>query len=395
MLMRHIRLPLFAIALAVLAPAAPAAAVDTVVTPASYDAAHQSIVIAYVGPVPRYRVGYFPNHPPRAFVDVVAAPGIYGVFSAGTPERSNLLQWVFNSQDVDTVRLTMVFARPSQVRVRVDDRRHQLVVSSVAIATPAPRSFPTPQPPRTPEPTPVPTPEPTATPTPMPTPTPRPTPVVAPTPRPFPVGRPTARPTPVLQTPEPVLASPSPTPVPSATAAVPLRVEARVSTWHMTNSVTPFSLATTTLSGELTAWLGNWGVSGGWTSLALARSPYRTTPFFQAGTNMVDMLVRYRFERSGTQLFGGYRGLGQADVNYLSLGAAIERPIWRDWLWIRGRGQAGADLSASYYLDGQLSLGVQLPPATLDLGIRHLLLKSTDPGPFQATGPIASVRFRF
>jgi hypothetical protein len=313
--------------------------------------------------------------------------------------------------------------------IEVPRRSATPVATPTPLPPPARPPRPTPTPTPTPRPTPTPKPTPRATPVPTPKPTPKPTlrPVVTPTPRPFATPRPVftvPRPLPtrspvVVPSPSPVPAKPAPTatprstptptaapsvapspvqpPVPTQPAASPLpvRFEARLGGWWMANSATPFNVARPSGVGELTAWYGPWGVSGGLTLLHEARLSGRTTPFFAAGTNMVDVLVRYRFDRSLTQFLLGYRGLGQADVNYATLGAAIERPLAGQWLWLQGRGQAGHNVGRSYFLDGQVALGFAYGPTRLELGLRHLLLQGTTGSPFSAMGPTLGASSRF
>lgn len=532
MLTRHLSLLTPLAAVLILAQAPPAVAADTVVNPAFYDEARHAVVIPYIGPAPRYRIATVPGHPPQAYVDVMAAPGMYGVFSAGAPERNGLIQWVFKGQAVDMVRLSLTFVEPSRAVVRVDTQRRQLLVFSAPIRkpvaakpptprpaptiapamipavvptlaptpiptlaptaaptarptvaptpaptakptvapTPAPTAVPTARPTPvptvkpTPQPTPVPTARPTAAPTPVPTvkptaaptarptatPTakPRPIPTARPTPAPTakptvkptlkpvarpstaptatPRPRPTAVPTPKVQltdrptaqpvmTPEPIPSAlpttqpsasppspmpltprPAPTPAPKAAEAAPaIRFEARGAGWLMTNAATPLSLTRPTASAELAAWLGPWGLSGSWTRLNEARVPGRLTPFFQPGTNMIDLLLRYRFERTQTQVVAGYRGLGQGDVHYATAGAAIERTLVPRWLTLHGRGQAGHNGVNSYFLDGELTLGVPVSSASFQFGLRHLLLQGPTGSPFLATGPVAAVTLKF
>ena len=78
-----------------------------------------------------------------------------------------------------------------------------------------------------------------------------------------------------------------------------------------------------------------------------------------------------------------------------TLGAIFERPVYNQLLWLRGRGQAGHNFATSYYLDGALTLGLQVQPAYLDLGLRAMILQTTASSPFQAAGPVASLRFTF
>jgi hypothetical protein len=163
----------------------------------------------------------------------------------------------------------------------------------------------------------------------------------------------------------------------------------------MTNAATPLSLTRPTASAELAAWMGPWGLSGSWTRLNEARVPGRLTPFFQPGTNMIDMLLRYRFERTQTQVVAGYRGLGQGDVHYATVGAAIERTLVPRWLTLHGRGQAGHNGVSSYFLDGELTLGVPVSTASFQFGLRHLLLQGATGSPFLATGPVAAVTLKF
>jgi hypothetical protein len=433
--MRQVCLPLCLITVAAVLPASPAVASDTALTPASFDPRRDAVVVSYVGKAPRFHVGYFAGQPPRAYVDVWAAPGMFGVYSSGSPERSNIQQWVFASRTVEVIRLNLTFARSAWVSVRLDDRRHELIVTQVPVPsrphlphpsptpvviepsaaieeptpeptlppspsprpTPTPTPKPTPTPVPTPTPTPVPTPTPTPVPTPTPTPTPRPTPTPTPTPRPTPVARPSAVPTPrLMPSPQPSAAAPSPTagptPLPAKPAGSTPRVAARVAGWLFGSAASPLSPALTT---EASAWLGPWGVSGSWTRLPELRVLGRTTPFFQDGTNLVDLLVRYRFERGGTQLMAGYRGVGQADAHYAMAGVGFERTLAWPWLQVRGTGLGGIDFASSYFLDGKIGLAYDVDPLQVELGLRALLLQASTGNPFQGFGPTAGVRYTF
>lgn len=250
------------------------------------------------------------------------------------------------------------------------------------------------------------TPEPTVTVEPMPTPEPTAdwvepptmyTPAPA-TPSPSPTPRPTPRPTM-----EPVIApTPAPTEAPLSDEA-PVNeptLEVSVGTWMLPGNAGSlnydFGFQNPTWTADATLWWQNWGVGGNVTMFNTTYAVFQAAPYFQANTYMYDALVKYRFDRGYYHVFGGYRGIGMANVNFGTVGLGLERPLAGDWLWLKAKGQGGYSPSAAWFLDGDAGLSLRFDPLSVNLGFRHLALQavSTDPV-FHLNGPTANVQVRF
>jgi hypothetical protein len=250
-----------------------------------------------------------------------------------------------------------------------------------ATAKPKPPSTPKPKPTATPKPRPTATPgwqEPPVMHTPTPEPSVEPTPYVEPTPEP-------------TATPEPETESLGPTNRPT--------LELGGGTWFVPGNAGgtayDFSFARPTWTGDATLWLGDWGLGGNLTSFNTTYATFRTAPYFAANTLMYDALVKYRFDQGFYNVFAGYRGLGQGDLNFGTLGLAMDRPLAGEWLWLQAKAQGGHNFSTSYVLDGQAGLELRFNPVALNVGFRHLLLQAgTDPQ-FNLNGPTAGVKIRF
>jgi peptidoglycan hydrolase-like protein with peptidoglycan-binding domain len=246
-----------------------------------------------------------------------------------------------------------------------------------------------------------------------------------PTPKPKPVATPKPKPTPsagwmeppVMQTPSPERTEtpvPAPTPMSEPTPApessmapegesmAPTNqptVELGGGTWFVPGAAGgtayDFSFARPTWTGDATLWLGDVGIGGDLTVFNTTYAAFRTTPYFAANTMMYDGLLKYRFDRGFYQVFAGYRGIGQADVNFGTLGLGLERPLVGEWLWLQAKGQGGHNFATSYFLDGQAGLELRLAPVALDLGFRHLLLQAGADPQFNLNGPTAGLKIRF
>jgi hypothetical protein len=252
-------------------------------------------------------------------------------------------------------------------------------------------------------PTPRPTPAPTAKPTPRPTPvsTPRPTPV--PTPDWTPTPEPTAAATPEpWQTPTPA-ATPEPFTEPSRQKYRILetlhdhRVSSRAELWFLPDSSNPlgygFTRPTWSIAGA--GWLEDNGVSARLTVFGPTYASFRSTPYFQANTPMLDFNLRHRFETGQFQVAVGYRSLGLADVNFLTGAVLVRRPLPGGLVWLEGSGLGGVDPTGRATLDGEARLAFRLDPVTAELGFRQMVIFSTKEPMFSINGPIAGLTYRF
>jgi hypothetical protein len=106
---------------------------------------------------------------------------------------------------------------------------------------------------------------------------------------------------------------------------------------------------------------------------------------------MYDLLARWRFERGALQAFGGYRGLGQANVNFLTGGGAWERPLVGSWLWARAQGQVGLGLGGSAFADGRAGLVFRVEPLTAELGFRHFTFRNGSEPLLHMNGPVVGI----
>jgi hypothetical protein len=173
--------------------------------------------------------------------------------------------------------------------------------------------------------------------------------------------------------------------------------EGAIGTWVLPtgNGGYDFGFSKPTFFAEGALWWGNLGIGADATIFNTVYSNFRTTPYFQANTFMTDALIKYRFDQGRYQVFGGYRGLGMADVNFATAGFGFERPLVSDWLLVDGRAQYGNSFSGSYVVDGQLGLSAFLDPLTVRLGFRHMALQAGGDPLFQINGPTAGIGLRF
>ncbi|MEB3223596.1 MAG: peptidoglycan-binding protein [Candidatus Sericytochromatia bacterium] len=252
------------------------------------------------------------------------------------------------------------------------------------------------------------TPEPALTPGPVSTPAPLtllpsepPSPVPTEPPTPAPTEAPVATPTPAetpapLDTPPPP--APSPTPLPGWTPAF----ELSGSNWMLplTAGARSYDLAFSrpTWNGGATAWFGDVGVSTDLTVFNETFVNYRDPAvgaFFVPNTSMFDLLARWRFERGAWQAFGGYRGVGQANVNFLTVGGAWERPLVGGWLWAKAQGQVGLGLRGGAFADGRAGLAVRIEPLTAEVGFRHFTFRNDADPLLHMNGPVIGIGAAF
>lgn len=212
---------------------------------------------------------------------------------------------------------------------------------------------------------------------------------------PAPKATPAPQPSPV---PQPA-ASPSPAPVPeTADAPAAPTAEGTLSTWALpgaTGQGYDMSFTRPTWLAEGALWWGDWGIGGAATAFGTTYASFQAAPYFEANTFMVDALIKRRFADGRGQAFAGYRGIGLADVNFATLGAAWKQPLSADWLFALAQAQAGHSFSGSYVLDGRFGLQVFLDPLILDLGFRHMALQAGARPLLQVNGPVAGIGLRF
>lgn len=223
--------------------------------------------------------------------------------------------------------------------------------------------------------------------------------------KPKPTAKPSAAPKQALkQSPSPApvptpSVAPSAAPTPAVTATEPgvPSAEGTLGTWILPTGTGgyDFTFSKPTAYADGSLWWGNLGVGAGVTVFNTVYASFRTTPYFQANTFMTDALIKYRFDQGRYQLFGGYRGLGMADVNFATVGFGLERPLVGDWLSLDGRAQYGNSFSGSYVVDGQLGLDAFLDPLVIRLGFRHMALQAGSNPLFQVNGPTAGIGLRF
>lgn len=252
-----------------------------------------------------------------------------------------------------------------------------------------------PKPKAQPKPAAKPTVKPTAKPTPQPTPTPEwQEPPVMVTPAPERTAEPTPEP---LPTPETV---PSEAP---ETESFGLEnrptFELSAGTWFLPGpaggAAYDFSFQRPTWAGDATVWLGDVGIGGGATVFNTTYATFRTAPYFAANTMMYDGQLKYRFDRGYYHVFAGYRGLGQGDLNFGTLGLGLQRPLLGEWLWLAAKATGGHNFGNSYFADGQAGLELRFNPLSLELGFRHLMLQAASDPQFNTNGPTAGIKLRF
>jgi hypothetical protein len=222
--------------------------------------------------------------------------------------------------------------------------------------------------------------------------------------RPSASPKPKASPAPQATPKPPAPTAAQPPAVPSvqpATASAPAggpAAEGALSTWVLPGASGQgydFSFTRPTWSAEGALWWGDWGVGAAATAFGTTYASFQATPYFEANTWMVDALIKRRFADGRGQAFAGYRGIGLADLNFATVGAAWKQPVSSDWLFALAQAQAGHSFSGSYVLDGRVGLQAFLDPLTLDLGFRHLALQAGARPLLQVNGPVAGIGLRF
>ncbi len=236
-------------------------------------------------------------------------------------------------------------------------------------------------------------------------------------PRKAPTPKPTWTAPPVIYTPTPVRPTPMPTwmptaapssePTPEPTPAVEEAppenrptLELKGGDWMVPKNAGQLnydtSFAKPVYTGEATLWLGDVGLSGGATLFNETWVDYRPTVYMANQTLLTDGVLKYRWDHGYYQVFGGYRGIGLADVNMGTVGMAMDRPLLGSWLWLQAKAQGAHDFKSSFMLDGQAGLGLRFNPLTVEVGFRHIAYQNgtTDPR-FHLNGPVAQIRLAF
>ena len=235
------------------------------------------------------------------------------------------------------------------------------------------------------------TPEPLSTPAPItlrpaepqPSPTEAPTPAPAPTPTPLPSVAPSAA---------PAVPQPAWTPAFEMQAnnwMVPLTAGATSYDWTFSRP---------TWNGQATAWFGDYGVGAEVTNFNVTYVNYRDPsvgPYFVPNTAMYDLNARWRLDKGAYQVTAGYRGLGQANVNFAALGGVWDRALWSTWLWSRVSAQMGHNLQDSYFVDGRAVLSIRLDPLVAEIGFRHLTYQNRSDPALHLNGPVVGAGIAF
>ncbi|MFP5502774.1 MAG: hypothetical protein ACLGIN_09805 [Candidatus Sericytochromatia bacterium] len=146
---------------------------------------------------------------------------------------------------------------------------------------------------------------------------------------------------------------------------------------------------------EAGMWKGLWGLEGGVTAFGELRAPFRAAPYFQPSTLLTDVLVSRRFEATPYRAFAGYRGLGRGDLNFLTVGGAMDSPLKQPGFRLVARAQLGADFAGSLVADGEIGLGYRVGALALEGGLRHLALSAAGDPWLHLTGPTLSLSGRF
>lgn len=152
--------------------------------------------------------------------------------------------------------------------------------------------------------------------------------------------------------------------------------------------------------GGGTLWLGDVGLGGDVSMFNQTFVDFRNpgpalTPYFAQNTAMYDALLKFRMDHGFYQVFGGYRGIGRGNVNFGTLGLAMDRPLLGHWLWLQAKAQGGHNLASSYFADGRAGLGLRVDPLSVELGFRHFAFQNLAEPMFHLNGPVAEVRLAF
>jgi hypothetical protein len=117
----------------------------------------------------------------------------------------------------------------------------------------------------------------------------------------------------------------------------------------------------------------------------------------QAGTPMLDLLVRRRLEAPGFHLMAGYRGVGLGNLNFATVGLGATRATLWPWLRVEARGLGGHNMGHGpgwrSFLDGQLLVTAHGRAVGLSIGLRHLSMMSAVEPTVSFTGPVLGVRW--
>lgn len=199
---------------------------------------------------------------------------------------------------------------------------------------------------------------------------------------PYPVARPTPTPTPVAADPTPEL---------------PFRVE--TSTWIIPETagtgVFDFSFARPTWLLNASYWRGRWGLGLEAIAFNTTYAPFRTAPYFQATTPMVEGQLRHQWPQFPLETHLGLRTLGQADLVFGMAGATWRQPLGLPGLAVSLDGRGGHNLQNSFVVDASVQLGYRVRGAEFVLGFRQLALQVSGDPLFLLNGPTAGLAIRF
>jgi len=172
----------------------------------------------------------------------------------------------------------------------------------------------------------------------------------------------------------------------------------RAGAWVLPGAGGTYDPLKPTMVVEGSTWAGPWGLSGTATIFNTTYVPFRATPYFAGGTPLFDVLLRRRIDAGAFQLLAGYRGLGIANVNFLSAGIAGWRPLPISWLRLEARALGGHNLGfggSRSFAEGQALLTAHEGPYAFSLGFRHLSMFSTVEPVVNVSGPLVQVRADF
>lgn len=153
-----------------------------------------------------------------------------------------------------------------------------------------------------------------------------------------------------------------------------------------------------TWGGQAAAWFGDYGVGAEVSNFNVTYVNYRDPAvgaYFVPNTAMYDLNARWRLQQGAYQITAGYRGLGQANVNFAALGGVWDRALWDTWLWSRVSGQLGHNLQDSYFLDGRAVVSLRLDPLVAEIGFRHLTYQNRSDPAFHLNGPVIGAGIAF
>jgi hypothetical protein len=160
-------------------------------------------------------------------------------------------------------------------------------------------------------------------------------------------------------------------------------VEAHAGGWFAARGLDA-STTVPILTGDATAWMGDWGVE-------LAATNLDAPP---TAALIYDLAAARRFGNCHVSV--GYQGIGAGASHMAAVGAAIEQPLGPSWLEGHA-GVRGATNLADFTADAHAGVGVKAGPAALEVGLRGLLLRSAGAGlsaPIDYEGPYLQLRIR-